>query len=161
MVIKNKRVKKKFSQCTFFPKNCNGWVKVLEVFVAIILVMGLIFFILDRGSPDENMSDDIYEIEVSILKSIQLNESFRTIILNSDVPSNWSNFDSGELNEIKQMILEKKLEVLDCEAKICSLREVCVLETEMDKEVYAQAVVISTDLNNYSPRQVKLFCWEK
>lgn len=142
-------------------KNKNGWVKVLEVFVSILLVMGVIFFVLNRGSVYSESSRDVYEMEISILKIIQLNETFRGNVLDADMPVNWSGFDAEGLGEIKDIIEEKKFESYDCQAKVCSLRELCVLDELVLNDVYVQSVVISSDSNSYSPRQLKIFCWEK
>ena len=57
--------------------NKRGWVKVLEVFVAILLVMGVIFFILNESVSEDTISNDIYEMEISILRNVQLNDTFR------------------------------------------------------------------------------------
>lgn len=142
-------------------RNRRGWVKVLEVFVSIILVMGVIFFILNRGGGG-NVSTDAYEMELSILKKVQLNDSLRgTILDEGSLPVNWSSFDSGELLKIKQVINEGKIDSFECESRICSLKDVCVSEIEIGKDIYVQSVVISADSNTYSPRQFKLFCWEK
>lgn len=159
--MKNRRVKNKFFQYAFFSKNRRGWVKVLEVFVSIILVMAIIFFILNRGGG-RFVSTDAYEMELSILKKVQFNESLRGIILDeSSLPVNWSSFNSGELLKIKQVINEGKIASFECEARICSLSDLCLSEVEVGKDIYAQSAVISADSNTYSPRQLKLFCWEK
>ena len=140
--------------------NKRGWVKVLEVFVAILLVMGVIFFILNESVSEDTISNDIYEMEISILRNVQLNDTFRNAVLGADIPSDWNDFDSGNLNSIKSMINEKKLNNLECEAKICSLEETCISDSDVKKDIYAQAVVISASSNVYSPRQLKLFCRE-
>lgn len=144
-----------------FPKNKNGWVKVLEVFFSIMLIMGVIIFLLNKGYTPDEISEEMSEMEISILRSIQLNDSMREVILGADVPSNWSAFSSGDLLEVKNKIENEKISAFDCEARICSLEETCLNEISGDKNVYSESAVISADSNTYNPRQIKLFCWEK
>lgn len=145
----------------FFPENKRGWVKVLEVFVSIMLVMGVIVFLLNKGYAPDRISDDVSEMEISILRSIQLNDSLRSAVIDAEVPSNWSDFNAGSLTGIRDKISYEKLPSMECEAKICSLGDVCTNDSDLEKDIYSESAVISSDKTSYSPRQIKLFCWEK
>ena len=158
----NKREKnKRFFQSNFLIKNRKGWVKVLEVFVSILLVMGVIIFILNKGYVRKNLSDEVSEMEISILRKIQLNNSLREIVLDAEIPSNFTDFNSSELLQIKNLVDKNKFSSLECHMKICSVEDICKTDENVDKEIYAESAVISASLNVYSPRQLKLFCWEK
>jgi hypothetical protein len=143
-------------------KNKRGWVKVLEVFVSILLVTGIVILLLNKTYFRDDLSEEVNNMEISILRDIQLNESLRGDILSvSNLPVNWSDFDSIGLTGVKNKIIENKLGSIDCEAKLCSLYDACRIEEDLVKDIYVESLVISSDLESYSPRQLKLFCWEK
>jgi hypothetical protein len=50
---------------------------------------------------------------------------------------------------------------LECVAQICLPENPCLLERESEKSIYAQSVLITSTLDIFNPRQLKLFCWEK
>lgn len=161
MVMNKKEKNKGFLRPNFLIKNRKGWVKVLEVFVSILLIMGVVFFTLNKGYVRKNLSDEISEMELSILRKIQTNDTLREIVLNAEIPSNFTDFNSSELLEIKNLVDESKLSNLNCQTKICSLEDICKTDEDVDKEIYAESAVVSANLNIYNPRQLKLFCWEK
>jgi len=142
-------------------KNKKAWVKVIEVFFSILLVMGIIFLMISKTYSKKNISEKISEMETSIVTDIQINSSLRAEVLSASVPSNWSSFNSSGLSGVQNKILGSKLSGLDCEAKICSTTDICFMDSTIDKDVYAESVIIAADLTTYNPRQLKIFCWEK
>jgi hypothetical protein len=142
-------------------KNKRGWIKVLEVFVAILLMTGVIVVVLGNMTPNKNLSREVSNMENSILKEIQLNPQMREAILGASVPSEWDNFNSSSLLIVKDKINNEKYASLECKAKICSLNDLCSLDNNINKNIYAESIVIASDIDTYSPRQLKIFCWEK
>lgn len=143
--------------------NKRGWIKIVEAFIAILIIVGVALFLYGNKSPqNKDLSSEIYPIQRAILDEIQNNEEFRTMIVGiSDVPVNWEDFEENELGKIKEKIKEKTPVNLECVAKICKLgNEICDI-AYLNKEVYAQPIVISTNVTNYSPKQLKLFCYLK
>jgi len=105
-------------------------------------------------------AERIYEIELAILREIQLNDSFREDILAVEsTPMEWEGADFPL--SIKNKILSRLPNYLDCEAKICALNETCSLEKAIKEDIYAQAIAITvnTDSEEFNPRQLRLFCW--
>lgn len=141
--------------------NKKGWVKVVEVFFSIILVMGVILVIVNKNNPSKDISDQVHEMESSMIYDIQLNNTLRGEVLYADVPTNWSGFNSTGLTGVRAKIIEKKLSSFDCEAKICSVEGPCFQDSVIDKDVYVESIIISSDLNVYNPRQLKIFCWQR
>jgi hypothetical protein len=145
-------------------KNKKAWIKIVEAFVAILLIMGVLLIIIDKGYIEKKDVSGIYAKELSILKDIELNEKFRTDILNvanTSLPLEWNDFESNGLGDIKNKITREVPDYLDCEAKLCILSDECILNKHLEEEIYVQSVIISANLEVYSPRQLKLFCWEK
>ena len=137
----------------------RGWIRIIEAFVMILLITGILLIVLNKGYILKNdNSQEIYENEQWILREIQLNNSLRQEILNIGVlPVEWDNFPEN----VKNKIISETKSYLNCEAKICDLNDVCVLSEISDKDIYVQKVIITTTLEKYSPRQLKLFCWKK
>ncbi|MFC1710832.1 hypothetical protein ACFLZJ_01605 [Nanoarchaeota archaeon] len=139
--------------------NKKAWIKIIEAFVALILVAVVIIIIVSQGYLSlKDTSQDFFSKEVVILREVQLDDGFRTSILSSDIPVEWD--DAGFPPDVKTRITERTPTGLNCSAKLCALDGLCGLTTSPDTAVYAKSVVISSDITTYSPRQLKMFCWE-
>lgn len=143
-------------------KNRRGWVRIVEAFVSILLIISVFLIILggwDIGETDT--SSVIYETEIAVLREIQLDKSLREEILDLEtLPVNWDDVDFPL--GVREKIEERKPDYLKCEAKICGLGSSCELENYEEKDVYVQSVLITvspTQVSVFSPRQLKLFCW--
>lgn len=140
-------------------KNKSGLIRIIEAFVMILIITGLLLTVLNKGylSKSDN-SEKIYESEQTILRAIQLDDSLRNEILTlENLPVEWNNFPTNVKNEITS---ETPIS-LECKAKICNLNDICILNEEIEKEIYAQKTIITASLTTYSPRELKIFCWEK
>ncbi len=143
--------------------NKKGWIKIFEVAVASLLIVGAVLVILDKKYSRIDISGDVYGLEVSTLRYIQLNNSFRNNILGIPaifLPVNWSDFNSNGLESLRTYIKLKTPNYLNCSAKLCAIDQVCVQDEIIPKEIFVEQVVISANLTTYSPRQLKMFCWE-
>ena len=145
--------------------NKKGWIRLVEVFIAILLLTGVLLIITNRSSSDKNnLQVEISKKEIAILRDIELNNSFRAEILNinpENLPIRWDSFNDNELQDVKNRITYLAPKNFECEAKICLINEICIIDNLLGKEVYAEAVIISADLDTYSPKQLKLFCMKK
>ena len=140
--------------------NKKAQIEVLEAFIAISLIMVIVLLILQQNSPQkESISEEVYSKEIGLLRAFQLNETYRADILNTIVPSYWN--ESSFPSKIKEEIERKKPSSLDCRAKICEINEPCAIEEEIEKDIYMQSAFISANATTYSPKELKLFCWEK
>ena len=140
-------------------KQKKGWIRIIEAFVTILLITGILLIVLNKGYISKNdNSQKIYENEQGILREIQLNNSLRQEILNMGVlPVEWNNFPEN----IKNKIISETPSYLNCEAKICGANEICVLSEISNEDIYVQKTIITATLEKYNPRQLKLFCWRK
>lgn len=141
-------------------KNKSGWIRIVEAFATILLITGIFLMVLDNNPPPEDFSQKIYEGEQGILRRIQLNDSLRESVLSFDIgtlPIKWENFPQ----DLKEKIISKTPSNLECKAEICKVNENCILSESIDKSIYIQNVIITSTLEKYSPRKLKLFCWEK
>ena len=135
-------------------RNKKGWIKIVEAFIAIMLVTIIFLIVLNKGF--ENKDDDfsrIHEAEIVILREIQLDDELRSDILDVNPGSDglsWTGFPD-----------EKVPNYLVCEAKICNIGYLCVLNDPLQTDIYSDSVIISATLTEFDPKQLKLFCWKK
>lgn len=144
-------------------KNKRGWIRIVEAFVALLLITGVVLIVVGKGSiSKKDISLTVYEAESIILREIELNSDFRDDILEVDaesIPVLWESFEDEGLGEIKEKLKEKFPDYLDCRAQVCWINDLCESVLDVDKDIYAQAVLVTSNTEIYSPRQLKLFCW--
>jgi len=141
----------------------KGWIKIVEAFVAILLIAGVLLIVVSQGYfGKKDISSQVYDIEISVLREVQLNDSLRDDVLGADTPI--ESDDDGFPQSIKDKFNSRIPDYLDCKSKICWLNESCDLEESPKKDVYAEAVIITTSLETPEEEQLKklkLFCWGK
>ena len=160
-------------------KNKRGWIQIVEAFVALLLIIGVVLIVINKGYFGKNRAEKIHDIQASVLREIQLSNSLRDFILNIDAVSIPVESHNGDVLDVSDTDLTKfplsvwnridqrvsEYNYLECRAKICGLNEACGLNDYPDKNVYTQPVAISASTSqaggSLSPRQLKLFCWEK
>lgn len=140
--------------------NKRGWVKIVEAFIVVLLIIAVLLVIINQANKGENISSRVYKSEVAILREIQINDSLRDDILNSgELPVIW---DSESFpSDVKALIEKRNPGYLNCTAKICTPEDSCHLDSYPDKDTYANSITITSTLSSYSPRQLKIFCWMK
>lgn len=136
----------------------RGWIRIVEAFTAIMLVTAVLLIIFDKDEgSEEPFSKKIFEQEQGILRHIELNNSLREDVLSisyDSLPANLTNFPE----RLKNSIISRVPSYLDCDAKICALGSECTHDFGFEKEVYVQKAIISSSLDSYSLRELKLFC---
>lgn len=136
-------------------KNKSGWIRIIEAFIMIVLLTGLVLVILAKDKIGFNdSSESVYLKEQALLNEIQSNNTLRDVVLNSAVPLEWSSFPVNLKYKINQT------ENLNCSGRICALGDDCIMNVST-KNVYTQSVIIIANLNKYDPRRLKIFCAEK
>ena len=130
--------------------NKKGWLRILEVFLSILIIMGAILIVMSRTVPETHIGDDVYEKQRVILDIVSKNESLRKEIIVGDT--------DGVNNFIYKMIPG----TWDFATNACNLDEICSNPRPIyDKEVYVTEVVISSNLSYYSPKKLRFFVWSK
>jgi hypothetical protein len=148
-------------------KNKRGWIKIVEAFVAILLIMGVVLIFINKGYfGKSDISEKVYEYENSVLREIELNQSLRGEILN--IPEEKIPMESDNLADypyfpasIQNKVHERTPEYLSCKSKICKAERICSLNSYLDKDIYARAIIITANSKVYNPKQLKIFCWAK
>jgi hypothetical protein len=129
-------------------KNKKAWVKIVEAFIAITLIFAVFITLYTRQVYRADISEEVYSLQKAILGQISNNEDLRINVLNKN-------------NESILNFLEDKIPPsLDYTIRICELNEVCSMDF-YQTEVYASETVISSTLQEYSPKVIKIFMWRK
>jgi len=139
-------------------KQKKGWIRIVEAFMAIVLLLGFVFVILIQVNPFSKGTSLLKTNNIKILKVIETNFSLRNLVLASSPPinSNETNFPS-ELNE---SLIKNTLSGETCFLYICSVESECNLNEDIQKEVYSSEILIFSNETLYSPRKLKVFCYD-
>ncbi len=143
--------------------NKRGWIKLVEAFFALMLVAGVLLFLFTEVFVTEGGGGEIYEWEIAMLREISFNDSLREAVVSvssEELPVRWENF-SGDLEQVKNSINKLTPGYLVCEAMVCEVESLCVLEDDLNgKSIYTKSKIIAIGQGDYSPKKFKIFCWE-
>ncbi len=145
-------------------KNKKGWVRIVESFMAVMLIMGIVIILVssERLFPDE-MALKAENAQAGILREIQLNDTLRGEILGVDLNSRVVVGENNQLTQLNRTLNNRIVETFfeGCVAQICMPGNSCEYDGDKlkGKDVYAQSVLITADSSTFSPRILKLFCW--
>ena len=140
-------------------KNKRGWIKVLEAFISIMLLLGLLLVIANFKIKNEGNEGLMIKTN-SLIETIRLNDSLRNQVISQQNLPISSNEDGFSL------ILNKTLELFNlgesyCILTICNTRDLCELDEDIKKEIYAKESLFFGNESIYSPRKLKVFCIRK
>ncbi len=146
-------------------KNKKGWIKILEVFIAIMLISGILVVIVTQSHKEDGFErSKILDIEEKILRELQLNNSIRNIILGfseEELPKSNFNNENPLPKVITKEINNTKPYYLMCYVKVCGIESSCDLNIKENKEIYADSIGFFANETTYNPRKLKIFCWKK
>lgn len=141
-------------------KNKKGWIRIMEAFLAILLVVGVLLVILNQSSVESNdISERIYRDELSIVNIIEYNSSLRASILG--ISSGLLPLESRDVGfplDVNNTINANVPSYLFCITKICMIEQDCVVENPSFNNVYTIQRAIFANNQIYSPRKLVLFC---
>lgn len=136
-------------------ENKKGWVKIIEAFLAIIVLLGFLMIIITQYKYSNEEKILVKENNVAILKGIETNLLLRDSVLSLNLPSN-SN-DSGFPSELSEYLDGATFTGENCVLQACSISDPCLF-SEFDEEVYSYEIFIFSGTSEYSPRKLKVFC---
>jgi len=130
----------------------NGWMRIVEAALAVMIVSGVLIVVYSSQPKKTNFSTEVENFQKQILMDFSSKENFRTDILNSDD------------TELKEYVKSRIPTYLGFSLKICDLDPSVPCKNDdymsaMYKDVYVQEIIISSNLEEYSPKKVRLFIW--
>ena len=134
----------------------KAWIRILEVFLAILLIIGSVLVIMNRKAPETNISDEVYSKQRQILDIISKNDDLRNdIIINNNA-------------RVNEAISKLTPNSWNFSTSICSINSMeCInpaaeSDTSLyEKNVYATEILITSNLTYYSPKKLRFFVWMK
>lgn len=132
-------------------KDKKAWLRIIEAFMAILIVASVLIIVMLRNPSQLDRGDEIYEKQRFILKQVSLNDSLR-----------------GEILISKTNNTEKFIESLapvswNFTTRVCGFEEICEMlpSFNIEKEVYVDQILITSNLTYFNPRKFKFFVWMK
>jgi len=128
----------------------KAWLRIVEAFLAVIIVLGAVLVILSKQPPEKDISEDVYEKQRAILDVISKNDDLRAEIIEEN---------NTQVNNTIQNLIPSSWEFA---TNICELDDICPNPRAYEnKEVYATEVVITSTLEKYNPKKLRFFVWGK
>lgn len=130
--------------------NKRGWLRIFEAVIAIMIVLGVLLLFYRNANTGNDFSTYISDLQVRILTDISSREDLRGFVL------------QGNESEISKFVLTNFPQNLNFSVKICDLSALaCSSNIAIEKDLYVQERIISSNLNYYDPKIVRLFVWQK
>jgi len=128
-------------------KNKKAWLRIVEAVISILIISSVLVIMVLRNSEETDIGREIHDVQRIILKQVSLNNTLREEILQGD-KTNTEIFINGMVPSSWQFAI-----------KICETGELCDLGLEVDAEIYADQILISSTLQQYAPKKLKFFVW--
>jgi hypothetical protein len=131
-------------------KNKKGWLRIVEAFIAVLIVASILVIIVVRMPRQSEV--DVHETQRFILTQVSTNETLRAEIL-----------DETAVDKIAtKNFINKHIPVYwNFTIEVCEVSNICGMPFYIDKEIYADEILITSNLTKYSPKKLKFFIWEK
>jgi len=154
-MMKNKKAnfsKKKFS-CfpRLFGSQKKGLLKIVEVVIAIMILASVLLIAYSQTTERADISDYVSDLQNRILEDIASTDVLRGPVLAEDNDSIIGFVDANMPANF------------DFEVRICDIGAfagLCRMTQSVDKNVYVEERVISSNLTTYGPKKIRLFVWE-
>ena len=137
--------------------NKKGWIKIVEAFLAIVVLLGFLFIILAQYNFSDEGVVTLKENNDVLLEGIQSNSSLRNSVFSIETPAHSD--DGGFPEDLKEYLEEETLAGSSCLLYICGIEDSCPIREEVSNDVYSSEVFIFSGTNVYSPRKLKIFCY--
>lgn len=124
----------------------RGWIRIVEAFIAVLLMAA--FLLTLYSTKAKKTDDEIGKLQDAILDGVVQNNLLRIEVLN--------NKDTGVTSFVKERLPSG----LDFKVRICDVGNICSLDNYIP-EVYVKERIVSSTLDSYKPRKLKLFVWKK
>jgi|SRR3989344_785049 len=149
-------------------KNKRGFLRILEAFIAVALIAGVMSFLYVSQIQKSSQESTINDLIRIILEKISNEPVLRNAVLDGN--SNPSDPNVAIINTEIEKFTSASGE-LDFHFSICEINEICSCGSGVsggstcpsDKDIYSDEVSVSVTLDSGSvdPKVLRLFVWEK
>ena len=128
--------------------NKKGIVRIIEAALASFILIGFVAIVLANQVQKPDLSDNIYRIEHQILREIADNYTLRDKVMH------------GNKIEIENFIASRLAPFpLNFSVSIDSPESSSPCNCPAEKDIYADDIIVSTNLSSYGPQKLSLFVW--
>lgn len=138
-------------------ENKKGWIKVLEAFMAIVMLLGFVLLMLGQMNSNTNKTSLTEKNNIKILRGVETNLTLRNAVLLSEVPK--TSNETGFPTELKNYVGKNSLSGEECLLSVCAPESNCEM-SDITKQVYSSEILIFSNSTYYSPRKLKIFCYD-
>jgi len=131
----------------------RGWMRLMESVIAVLILASVLIVVYTNNSSSVSSSEYISNLQTKVLGEIAENASLRSEVL-KDSP------DIGVLNSSVRANIPINF---NFQLNVCpfDLPEGCLFSGGTSEELYVKDTLISGDLQEYNPKIVRLYVWEK
>jgi hypothetical protein len=130
-------------------RNKKAWLRIVEASIAVLIVASVLMIMISR-TPGKDRSEEVHEMQRFILEQISLNETLRGEILQED---------QTDKTETESFVRKNLPVYYDFAIKVCEIEEICGMPFYIEKEIYADEILITANLTYYQPKKLKFFVW--
>lgn len=129
-------------------KGKRGWIRIFEAVISVLLISSVVILLVNRNVVRVDFSSSMYNLERGVLDSIADDSSARTAVILENEP-------------YIRCLIEERLEQYDLgfNISICPPGEACYCDSPTDEQVYVNDMIISSNIEAYSPKRIVLCCW--
>jgi len=155
----NKKTEVPVGKVKSILQNKGGWIRIVEAVVAVLIIASAFTFLLIRNQQ-KRTGDEASQLGRALISQITNDDELRGEILKKDLSSaNSALIIKGD--SVYNFIEERVPDYLGWEIKVCKVNFVCGMNEFIEKQVYVNEAIISSNLEEYDPKKIKLFIWEK
>lgn len=135
-------------------KNKKAWLRILEAFIAIILITGVLLVLYTRTIKKPAIGEEIYKFQKNILDEIASMPTLREDVL------------KGVESNVEIFAEKRTPPSFNVAVEICEVDEICELSEYMGREgkdIYSTERIISStiQMQDFEPKKLKVFMWAK
>jgi hypothetical protein len=130
----------------------KGILRIIEATIAILLVLGVLMVVITtrRAREEPDFSDVLPPLLDEIAKNVSLRERI--------VSAGEGERENVEV-ELEDFLSSRVRKPFDYKIRVCEPRDICGLEEYPMADIFAAERVVSSTLEIYDPKKVKIFLW--
>ncbi len=142
-------------------KNKRAWIRIAESVFAILILVGVLLLLVNKNAERTDLSETIYDLQISVLGDIAKNYAMRVEVLNGN----------DEIDGKLYTFVDDRLpNNLDFEIRVCNLDGgACQMQSEVfniNTDIFVEermisAILVSGGSDELNPKKIRLFVWEK